>query len=143
MQEALSQARKAAERGEVPIGAVIVRESEIIARAYNLREIEEDPTAHAEILALQKAAHELGSWRLEGCTIYVTLEPCPMCAGAIQQARLDRLVYGADDPKSGAVRSLYSIPADERLNHQVQIEAGICGDESSRLLREFFDSLRD
>ncbi len=142
MQKALSQAREAAELGEVPIGAVIVHEDEVIARAHNLRESEQDPTAHAEMLALRKAAKNLGSWRLEGCTIYVTLEPCPMCAGAIQQARMERLVYGAADPKSGAVDSLYSIPADERLNHQLEVEAGVCADESGRLLREFFADLR-
>ena len=129
MQVALQQAAVAEENGDVPIGAVIVYQNQIIAKAYNQRELLTDPTAHAEIIALTQAAEYVGSWRLTGCTIYVTLEPCPMCAGALVLARVDRLVYGCDDPKTGACGSLYNIVQDEKLNHQLKVTSGVLTDE--------------
>jgi len=138
MQAALDQARQAERLGDVPIGAVVARGDEILARAYNRRILDADPTAHAEMLAIRAAAAALGDWRLAGCTLAVTLEPCPMCAGAIVLARLDRLVYGAADPKAGAVRTLYEICTDERLNHRVEVVAGVRADECGALLTEFF-----
>lgn len=142
MRKAMDAARIAEENGDVPIGAVIVHEGQIIGRAYNQREQLTDPTAHAEIVALTQAAASLESWRLHGCTMYVTLEPCPMCAGALVLARLDRLVYGCDDPKTGAVKSLYNIVQDKRLNHQLDVTCGVLADECSALLREFFEKRR-
>jgi tRNA(adenine34) deaminase len=118
MRQALELARQAAAMGEVPVGALVVHQGRIVSRAYNLRETLQDPTAHAECLALTLAGRSLGRWRLDGCTIYVTLEPCPMCAGAIGLSRMDRLVYGAADPKAGACRSLYRLLDDPRLNHR-------------------------
>ncbi|HAU36094.1 MAG TPA: tRNA-specific adenosine deaminase [Phycisphaerales bacterium] len=138
MQAALDEARQAERLGDVPIGAVVARGDEIVARAYNRRILDADPTAHAEMLAIRAAAAALGDWRLAGCTLAVTLEPCPMCAGAIVLARLDRLVYGAPDPKAGAVRTLYEICTDERLNHRVEVVAGVRADECGALLTEFF-----
>jgi len=138
MQLAIKQAEIAAENGDVPIGAVIVHEDQIIAKAYNQRELLKDPTAHAEIIALTQAAAALDSWRLNGCIIYVTLEPCPMCAGALVLARIDRLVYGCDDPKTGAVKSLYNIVQDERLNHHVEVTSGVLADDCATLLSDFF-----
>ena len=138
MREALVEARKAFEKGEVPVGAIVVRDGEIIGRGHNLRESSNDPTAHAEMLALREAAERVGSWRLNGTTVYVTLEPCPMCAGALVLARVDRLVFGASDPKAGAVVSLMNLLSDERLNHQVEFERGVLAEECSELLREFF-----
>ena len=138
MQMAIEQARIAEENGDVPIGAVIVHEGRIIGKAYNQREQLADPTAHAEIIALTQAAAFLESWRLHGCTIYVTLEPCPMCAGALVLARMDRLVYGCDDPKTGAVKSLYNIVTDERLNHRLAVTSGVLTEECSGLLQQFF-----
>ncbi len=138
MKLAIEQAEVAEENGDVPIGAVIVYENRIIARAYNQREQLSDPTAHAEIIALTQAAAFLESWRLHGCTIYVTLEPCPMCAGALVLARLDRLVFGCDDPKSGACGSLYNIVEDERLNHRLQVTAGVLAEQCSEQLQSFF-----
>ena len=138
MQMAIEQARIAEENGDVPIGAVIVHEGRIIGKAYNQREQLADPTAHAEIIALTQAAASLESWRLHGCTIYVTLEPCPMCAGALVLARMDRLVYGCDDPKTGAVKSLYNIVTDERLNHRLAVTSGVLTEECSGLLQQFF-----
>jgi tRNA(adenine34) deaminase len=135
---AIEQAQIAEENGDVPIGAVVVFENQIIGKAYNQREQVKDPTAHAEIIALTQAAAFLESWRLHGSTIYVTLEPCPMCAGALVLARLDRLVYGCDDPKTGAVRSLYNIVQDERLNHRLEVTSGVLVDECSQLLQDFF-----
>jgi tRNA(adenine34) deaminase len=120
MRAAIEAARIAEQNGDVPIGAVIVYQDRIIARAYNQREQLQDPTAHAEIVALTQAAEFVGSWRLEGCTMYVTLEPCCMCAGALVLSRMDRLVYGCDDPKAGACKSLYNIVQDERLNHRLE-----------------------
>jgi tRNA(adenine34) deaminase len=138
MQKAVEQARIAEENGDVPIGAVIVYENQIIGKAYNQREQLKDPTAHAEIIALTQAAAYLESWRLNGCTIYVTLEPCPMCAGALVLARIDRLVFGCADPKTGACGSLYNIVQDERLNHRLEVTCGILASECSELLQEFF-----
>ena len=142
MRIALAEARAALEHGDVPIGAVIVSRDDIIARAHNQKELLKDPTAHAEIIALTQAAAALGAWRLTGCTAYVTLEPCVMCAGALVQARIARLVYGADDPKSGACVSLYRIPEDERLNHRIEVVSGVLADECAEVLREFFRAKR-
>jgi tRNA(adenine34) deaminase len=142
MQAALAEARLAAEAGEVPIGAVIVREGEIIACGQNrvLRDL--DPTAHAEIVALRAAALAVANYRLPGCTLYVTLEPCAMCAGAMIHARLDRLVFAAADPKAGAAGSVLSVVNHPQLNHQMQLEQGILGDEAAELLRSFFRERR-
>ena len=142
MREALKEANAAAAEGEVPIGAVIVRDGEIIARAHNRTEQDKDPTAHAEILAIREAAARLGGWRLPGCSMYVTVEPCSMCAGAIVWSRIERLYIGAMDPKAGACGSLYSIPTDSRLNHNVEIETGLMSEECSRLMKDFFRKLR-
>jgi tRNA(adenine34) deaminase len=138
MKMAMEQAQIAEENGDVPIGAVIVYDKQIIGKAYNQREQLRDPTAHAEIIALTQAAAFLESWRLHDCTMYVTLEPCPMCAGALVLARIDRLVYGCDDPKTGAVRSLYNIVTDERLNHIINVTSGILAEECGELLQQFF-----
>ncbi|RJQ42198.1 MAG: nucleoside deaminase [Gaiellales bacterium] len=142
MQQALEEARRAAARGEVPVGAVIEHGGGIIAAAGNEREERGDPTAHAEMIAIRQAARRLGGWRLPGCTIYVTIEPCPMCAGAIYQARIERLVYGASDDKAGAAGTLYDITRDERLNHHTEVTPGVLADESAAVLREFFSSRR-
>ncbi len=142
MKLAIEQAQIAEENGDVPIGAVVVYENRIIARAYNQREQLADPTAHAEIIALTQAAAFLESWRLHGCTIYVTLEPCPMCAGALVLARLDTLVFGCDDPKSGACGSLYNIVEDERLNHRLKVTAGVLAGRCSEQLQNFFKKRR-
>ncbi len=139
---ALEEARAAAAEGEVPIGAVVVCEGAVVARAHNRRESDHDPTAHAELIAIREAAQRLGRWRLSDCTVYVTLEPCPMCAGAMHQARIERLVYGAADPKAGAVGTLYDLSNDERLNHRFSVTSGVLADESAELLREFFGRLR-
>jgi tRNA(adenine34) deaminase len=135
---AIESARIAEDNGDVPIGAVIVREGQIIAKAYNQREQLQDPTAHAEIIALTQAAASVENWHLEGCTMYVTLEPCCMCAGALVLSRMDRLVYGWRDPNAGACGSLYNIVADERLNHRLEVTAGVLEDECSELLQSFF-----
>ena len=142
MGEALEEARQAAEVDEVPVGAVVVHRGQVIARAHNRREIDGDPTAHAEILAMRDAAEALGMWRLEGCTLYVTLEPCFMCAGAIVNGRVERLVFGAMDPKAGAVGSLANVPADERLNHRPEVEGGVRAEECGAILRAFFAARR-
>ncbi len=142
MREALAEAAAAAALGEVPIGAVVVRDGRVIARGCNRRELDRDPSAHAEMIAFREAARILGGWRLLGCTLYVTLEPCVMCAGAAVQARLRRLVYGARDPKAGAGGSLVDLLRDDRFHHVVDVTGGICEAESSALLREFFESLR-
>lgn len=138
MMQALDQAAAADEAGEVPVGAVVVRAGRIIGRGFNQREMLKDPTAHAEILAITAAAQAVGDWRLDDCTLYVTLEPCPMCAGAIVLARLPRLVFGASDPKAGACGSLYSIPTDPRLNHRVEVVGGVMVDSCAAILRAFF-----
>ncbi len=142
MEMALEQARKACYSGEVPVGAVLVRGGLVIASGRNRCEELKDPTAHAEILALREAGRILGGWRLPGCTLYVTLEPCPMCAGALVQARVDRLVYGAADPKGGACGTLYNIVQDERLNHRLAVTGGVLEDACAALLREFFRNRR-
>jgi tRNA(adenine34) deaminase len=142
MDRALQQARLAVDHDDVPVGAVVVRQGEVLAEAHNRREVDADPTAHAEILVLRAAAAALGSWRLEGCTLYVTLEPCAMCAGALVLARLPALVYAATDPKAGAVGSLYDIAREPRLNHQVEVESGVLADECGDLLQRFFRSRR-
>ncbi len=143
MKAAIEQAKIAEENGDVPIGAVIVYKNQIIAKAYNQRQQLNDPTAHAEIIALTQAAAFVQNWRLNGCTIYVTLEPCPMCAGALVLARLDRLVYGCDDPKSGACGSIYNIVADERLNHRLQVTAGVLAEDCGAQLQSFFQKRRN
>ncbi|MCH7556969.1 MAG: nucleoside deaminase [Planctomycetes bacterium] len=142
MKMAIEQAGIAEENGDVPIGAVIVYKNQIIAKAYNQRQQLNDPTAHAEIIALTQAAAFMESWRLNGCTIYVTLEPCPMCAGALVLGRLDRLVYGCDDPKTGACKSLYNIVQDERLNHRLEVTSGVLAEECGKLLQDFFQRRR-
>ncbi|WP_301859113.1 tRNA adenosine(34) deaminase TadA [uncultured Megasphaera sp.] len=142
MGKALEQARIAAAVGEIPIGAVIIHEKKAIARAYNLRESLPCATAHAELLAIEKACHALQRWRLSGCTLYVTVEPCPMCAGAIVNSRLDRVVYGCDDPKAGAVRSLFQIVDNPALNHRVEVTSGVRADECAAVMRDFFRSRR-
>ena len=142
MTAALDQARLAAEADEVPIGAVIARDGEIIAADHNRRILDADPTAHAEMLVIRKAAEILGDWRLTGCTLAVTLEPCCMCAGAIVLARIDRLIYGATDPKGGAVDTLYNLCSDPRLNHTVEIHPNIMAEQCSRVLSEFFQAQR-
>lgn len=142
MKMALAEARKAYQRAEVPIGAVVVCDNRVVGRGFNLREQTQDPTSHAEMIALREAAKNEASWRLENCQLYVTLEPCPMCAGAILQSRFKRLVYGASDPKAGAVNSLYQLLNDGRFNHQVEVKAGVMADESAQLLKDFFRELR-
>ncbi len=142
MREAIKEAKKAAEIDEVPIGAVIVADGEIIARAHNLRETEQMPTAHAEILAIEEACRKIGSWRLEGATLYVTLEPCPMCAGAVIMSRVERVVYGAPDPKGGCAGTFMNLLEDERFNHQSEVVSGVLKEECGRLLTEFFQKLR-
>ena len=142
MRLAIEQAGIAQENGDVPIGAVIVKDGQIIGRAYNQREQLQDPTAHAEIIALTQAAAALENWHLNRCTMYVTLEPCPMCAGALVLARMDRLVYGCDDPKTGACGSLYDIVRDKRLNHRLAVTSGVLADECGQLLHDFFQKKR-
>ena len=144
MRHALAEAEAAMRAGEVPIGCVIVHEptNRIIGRGHNRREADADPTAHAEIAAMRQAARELGHWRLIDCALIVTLEPCPMCAGAIVAARIPRLIYGCSDPKAGAVRTLYRLCEDDRLNHRVLVQDGILADECAEILREFFRQQR-
>jgi len=143
MRMALQEAEAAAEENEVPVGAIIVHnERRMIASDHNRREQLRDPTAHAEMLAITQAAEALGSWRLDDCTLYVTLEPCPMCAGAILQARIPRVVYGADDPKSGAVQSLFKLLNDVRLNHQCSVVSGVLSGQCGDVLSRFFQHQR-
>lgn len=142
MRAALREARQALAEDEVPIGAVIVHEEKIIAAAHNQREGLHDPTAHAEMIAITQAAEALGDWRLENCLLYVTLEPCPMCAGAIIQARVPWVIYGAPDPKAGAVDTLYQLLRDPRLNHRCQTVSGVLGPECGAMLTEFFQAKR-
>jgi len=143
MAEALREAKKGREQGEVPVGAVIVHDGTVIAVGHNLRETSQDPTAHAEILAIRSASASLESWRLCGCTLYVTLEPCVMCMGAIILARIPRLVYGCHDPRAGAVGSIYNLAEDRRFNHRVEVTEGILEEICSGMLSEFFFSLRN
>jgi tRNA(adenine34) deaminase len=138
---ALEEARRAAAEGEVPIGAVMVCDGAVVARGRNARESAADPTAHAEMIAIREAAEKLGRWRLSDCTLYVTLEPCPMCAGALVNARIERLVYGAADPKAGAVGTLYDLSADTRLNHRYEVTAGVLEAECGQILKNFFQGL--
>ncbi len=142
MRRALLAAESAAQKGEVPVGAVVAREAEILAVAANERETTKDPTAHAELLAIRQAAATLGRWRLTGCTLYSTLEPCPMCSGAAHAARIGRLVYATPDPKAGYAGTLHNVPADGRLNHTITVENGLLEDEAARLLRSFFENRR-
>lgn len=142
MKEAIKQAKKAAQKDEVPIGCVIVKDDQIIAQAYNKREMKQCSTAHAEILAIEKACKKLGSWRLEDCDLYVTLEPCPMCSGAIIQSRIRNVIFGAYDPKGGCMGSNMNINDVRGFNHYPDIEGGILQDECSRLLKEFFKAKR-
>jgi tRNA(adenine34) deaminase len=142
MRLALREAEQALAEDEVPIGAVVVHHQRVIASAHNQREQLRDPTAHAEMIAVTQAAASLGSWRLEDCTLYVTLEPCAMCAGAIILARIPRLVYGAADPKAGAVHSLYQLLSDPRLNHRAEVVAGVCAAPCAELLSRFFQAKR-
>lgn len=142
MREALDLADAAAALGEVPVGAVAVAGGVVVGRGFNRREIDEDPFAHAELLAMREAAASLGAWRLTAVTVYVTLEPCAMCAGAMVQARLGRLVFGASDPKAGAVGSLYDLVTEPRHNHRVDVTGGLLAEDSSRRLKAFFRALR-
>jgi tRNA(adenine34) deaminase len=142
MRSALDQARIAFEAGEVPVGAVIVHDGHVIAEAYNQRETLKDPTAHAEMIAITQAAEAMESWRLLDCTLYVTLEPCPMCAGAVVQARIPTVIYGTTDPKAGAAHTLYHITSDVRLNHQAVVIGGVLQEECRAILQEFFAAQR-
>jgi tRNA(adenine34) deaminase len=142
MDRALELARKAAEQGEVPVGALVVRDGEVLAEAHNLREQHQDPCAHAELLAMQAAAGRLGSWRLEGCTVVVTLEPCAMCAGAMVLARIERCVYGATDPRGGFLGTLGDLSSHPKLNHRFDVESGVRAEESAQILRQFFRARR-
>ena len=142
MKVALEEAQLAADKGEVPVGAVVIHEGALIAKSHNLRELNKDPLAHAELLAIADAARLLGRWRLIECTLYVTLEPCPMCAGAIVNSRLDRIVYGASDPRAGACGTIFNIVEDERLNHRPEVVRGILQEPCSQILSKFFKDLR-
>ena len=142
MRLALREAERAFEAEEVPVGAVIVHAGKVIGKGFNQREKLEDPTAHAEMLAITAAAQALGDWRLEDCTLYVTLEPCPMCAGAIVNARVKRVVFGASDPKAGACGTLMNVVQDSRLNHRVELVAGVLAEESGAILKQFFRTRR-
>ncbi|HAE42087.1 MAG TPA: tRNA adenosine(34) deaminase TadA [Clostridiales bacterium] len=142
MTEALKEAQKAFDMDEVPIGAVIVKDGKIIGRGYNHKEETCDATAHAEIMAIKEASEKIQAWRLSGCTMFVTLEPCSMCAGALVNARIDKLVIGASDPKTGACGSVFNIVQDKRLNHQVELQIGILEEECSKILKVFFERLR-
>jgi tRNA(adenine34) deaminase len=143
MQMAVDEAMKAQALGEVPIGAIIVHDNKVIARAHNLRETTQNAVTHAELSAIQDACNELGSWRLEETTLYVTLEPCPMCAGAILQSRIPRVVYGARDPKGGCVDSLYRLLNDPRFNHECEVTEGVLGNECGEMLTSFFKDIRE
>ncbi|GAB3802667.1 tRNA adenosine(34) deaminase TadA [Virgibacillus kimchii] len=140
---AMEQAAEALKYDEVPIGAVVVHGDEIIGTGYNVRETSQTTLSHAELIAIQKANEKVGSWRLEDCTLYVTLEPCPMCAGAILQSRIKRVVYGASDPKAGSVHSLVNLLSDERFNHQAEVTAGVLEKECGQMLKDFFKALRE
>ncbi len=143
MQKAIDQAKKAMEIGEVPIGAILVHEGKIIAQAFNDRETSQNPLHHAELMVIEQGSQVLGKWRLTDCTLYVTLEPCPMCAGAIIQSRIGRVVFGAFDPKAGCVGSLMDLPRDERFNHTPEVITGVLAVECGQLLKDFFKELRE
>jgi len=142
MKEAIKEAKKAFKKNEVPVGAVVVKDNKIIAKAHNLNITTNDPTTHAEILALRKASKILRNYRLTDCEIYATLEPCPMCAGAMVYARIKRLVYATDDPKSGCCKSVLNIVNNKKLNHRIEVTSGVCKEESEKLLKRFFEKLR-
>ena len=142
MKAAFAEAERARELGEVPVGALVVFEERVVGVGFNRRETDHDPLAHAEILAIREAAEALGRWRLTGCELFVTLEPCPMCAGAIVNSRLDRLVYGASDPRAGAAGTVFDLVRDTRLNHQVEVVHGVLGEPCSKILSDFFADLR-
>ena len=142
MERAIALAQAAAAKGEVPVGAVVYKGNKIIAEASNNREATCDPVGHAELLAMSEAGKAMRDWRLEGCTLAVTLEPCPMCAGAMVNARLSRVIYGASDPKAGACKSVFSIPTDKRLNHEVKVISGVLGERCGQLLKDFFKRRR-
>ena len=142
MKEALAEAKKAMDKGEIPVGAVVVLGGEVIGRGHNLREATGDPTAHAEMLALREAARAIGHWRLIGCTLYVTLEPCPMCAGAVINARVDRVCFGAFDPKAGCCGTLYDLTGERKFNHHPDVAGGVLNDECAALIKEFFSKRR-
>ena len=142
MQHAIALAKQAEAIDEVPIGAVVFQGDEIVGEGFNRKEVDNDPTAHAEMIAIANASQRLGRWRLQDCTLVVTLEPCPMCAGALVNARMERVVYGASDPKAGACRTLYEISDDPRLNHRCEITSGILADECADLLSQFFKAKR-
>lgn len=142
MREALEEAKLAAQAGEVPVGAVIVRDGRIIARGHNGTEAQKDPTAHAEIVALRQAAQVLGGWRLPGCSLYVTCEPCAMCAGAMVWARVEKLFIGTMDPKAGACGSVMNVASNPKLNHRIEVESGILQEECSEVMKDFFRNLR-
>jgi len=142
MREAIAQARLAEQKGEVPVGAVVVHDNRIVGRGHNERELSQDPTAHAEMIAIREAAKALGSWRLIDTALYVTLEPCPMCAGALVNARVPRVVWGCNDPKAGATETLYTIGSDARLNHRFECVSGVLDDECGALLTGFFAAIR-
>ncbi len=143
MNLALDEARRAGAIGEVPIGAVVVCDGAVVATGYNRREVDHDPAGHAEFIAIREASRRLERWRLSDCTVYVTLEPCPMCAGLMHQARIARCVYAAADPKAGALGTLYDLSSDERLNHRFEVSAGVLAEESTELLKDFFAKLRE
>ena len=142
MERALKQAEVAYKKGEVPVGAVVVKDGEIISRGYNLRESTNDPTAHAELIAMKKASKKINSWRLSGCTLYVTLEPCPMCSGVIVNSRIDRVVFGAYDRKAGCCTTLYHLCNDERFNHRAEILGGVSEEKCAKILSDFFKEKR-
>ena len=142
MRMALARARRAEELDEVPVGAVVVRDGRVIASGYNLRESRQDATLHAEMIAIRRACRKLGSFRLEDCTLYVTLEPCPMCAGAVVNARIPRLVYGASDPKAGCCETLYALCTDPRFNHRAEVRGGVLAEECGEILRSYFRKKR-
>ncbi|MEC9464470.1 MAG: tRNA adenosine(34) deaminase TadA [Myxococcota bacterium] len=142
MRAAYREAERARDLGEVPVGALVVFQDEVVGFGFNRRETDHDPVAHAEILAIRQASEQLGRWRLTGCELFVTLEPCPMCAGAIVNSRLDRLVYGASDPRAGAAGTVFDLVRDERLNHQVEVVPGVLADSCSQILSDFFADLR-
>ena len=142
MRLALAEAQRAKDLGEVPVGAIIVRHGHVIASGFNCRELRQDPMAHAELIAIHTASEELGTWRLTDVTLYATLEPCPMCAGAIIQSRIPRLVFGTHDPKAGACGSIYNLLMDPRFNHQVKVKSGLFDGESRKMLQTFFHTLR-
>ena len=142
MQLALAEARKATELGEIPIGAVLVQDNEIVCSAHNMRETWQAATAHAEVIVIEEACRRLGRWRLSGCTLYVTVEPCPMCSGAIVNSRIDRVVYGCPDIKAGGAESIFNIISNPNLNHNAQVVSGVCEEECARVMKEFFHRRR-